>query len=310
MIPDHHSSNSRAGLLYGLAAHGLWGLMPLYFVALGTISSFELFAHRIVWCFALLFGIVTATGGWPQLFRRLRNGPTAVLLALSGVLIGVNWFLFIYGVESKQVTEASLGYFINPLFNVLLGLVIFHERLRPAQWLAVAIAAAGIVYLIAVTGQIPWLALALAGSFGLYGLLRKITVVDGIQGLLVETVLWLPLGVSLVAYWTMTGQGVFLTKDRTFDALLLASGVVTAVPLFCFGQAARRLSMTTLGFLQYLAPTLQFLLAYYYLNEKQNFGPERLAGFVCVWLALGIFSIDSLIAVRRSRTPQPTGSVS
>src|SRR2546423_1260372 len=176
--------HARAGLLYGLAAHGLWGLMPLYFAALGPIDAFELLAHRIVWCFVLLVGVVTATRGWPELWQRVRDRRTFALLVASGVLIGINWYAFLYGVVTNQVIQGTLGYFINPLFTVVLGLVLFRERLRPLQWVAVLIAAAGLAYLIYVTGEVPWIALVLAGSFGLYGVLRKVAPVDGIQGLM------------------------------------------------------------------------------------------------------------------------------
>jgi chloramphenicol-sensitive protein RarD len=293
------ASRARAGLLYGLAAHGLWGLMPLYFAALGEIKAFELLAHRIVWCFVVLVGIVTATRGWPELWRRVRVRRTFWLLFASGVFIGINWYAFIYGVVANQVIQGSLGYFINPLVSVVFGLVLFRERLRPLQWLAVLIAAAGLAYPIYVTGEVPWIALVLAGSFGLYGVLRKIAPVDGVQGLTVETVVCLPPALGYVIYLSAAGAGAFGTRGPTFDTLLLASGVVTAVPLLCFGQAARRLPLTTLGFLQYLAPSLQFLLAYFVLGERKTFGPERLAGFVLIWLALAVFSLDSLFAVRR-----------
>jgi chloramphenicol-sensitive protein RarD len=293
------ANNSRAGLLYGLAAHGLWGLMPLYFVALGEISAFELLAHRIVWCFVVLVGIVTATRGWPELWRRVRVARTFWLLLASGLFIGVNWYVFIYGVVTNQVIQGSLGYFINPLVTVVFGLVLFRERLRPLQWLAVLIAAAGLAYLIYVTGEVPWIALVLAGSFGLYGVLRKVAPVDGIQGLTFETVVCLPPALGYLIYLSVAGAGAFGTRGPTFDALLLASGVVTAVPLLCFGQAARRLPLTTMGFLQYLAPSLQFLLAYFVLGERKTFGPERLAGFALIWVALAVFSVESLFAARR-----------
>jgi chloramphenicol-sensitive protein RarD len=302
------ASAARAGLLYGLAAHGLWGLMPLYFAALGEINALELLAHRIVWCFVVLFAILTATRGWPELWRRVRVRRTFWLLCASGVFIGINWYVFIYGVVTNQVIQGSLGYFINPLVTVVFGLVLFRERLPPVQWLAVLIAASGLAYLIYVTGEVPWIALVLAGSFGLYGLVRKVAPVDGVQGLMVETVVCLPPALGYVIYLSATGTGAFGTRGPAFDALLLASGVVTAVPLLCFGQAARRLPLTTMGFLQYLAPSLQFLLAYFVLGERKTFGPERLAGFALIWVALAVFSVESLSAARRcagQRVPAP-----
>jgi len=300
------ASAARAGLLYGLAAHGIWGVLPLYFAALGEMDPLELLAHRIVWCFVVLVGIVTATRGWPELWRRVRVRRTLWLLMASGVFIGINWYGFLYAFETHQVAECSLGYFINPLFSVVLGLVLFRERLRSLQWLAVLIAAAGLAYLVHVTGKVPWLALVVAVSFGLYGAVRKVAPVDGVQGLTVETLVCLPPALGYVIYRSAVGAGAFGTRGPTFDALLLASGLVTAVPLLCFGQAARRLPLTTLGFLQYLAPSLQFLLAYFVLGESKTFGPERFGGFVLIWLALAIFSLDSLYAARRrAAAPAP-----
>jgi chloramphenicol-sensitive protein RarD len=300
------ATSARAGLLYGLAAHGLWGVLPLYFVALGEMHPLELLAHRIVWCFVVLVGVVTATRGWPELWRRVRVRRTLGLLVASGFFIGANWYTFIYGFETHQVAECSLGYFVNPLFSVVLGLVLFRERLRPLQWLAVLVAAAGMAYLVHATGKVPWLALVVAVSFGLYGALRKAAPVDGLQGLTVETVVCLPPALGCVIYLSATGAGAFGTRGPAFDALLLGTGVVTAVPLFCFGQAARRLPLTTLGFLQYLAPSLQFLLAYFVLGERKAFTPERLGGFALIWLALAVFSVESLAAARRrAAAPAP-----
>jgi chloramphenicol-sensitive protein RarD len=284
-------------LAYGLAAYGLWGVIPLYFWALRSLPPVEFLAHRIVWCLLFLVVVLTLSRRWPAVFRALGTPRTRRLLTVSACLVAVNWLVYIYSVATERVLHSSLGYFINPLFNVLLGLVFFRERLRPAQWLAVALAAAGLAYLVWAAGELPWIAPALAVSFGLYGLVRKVTPVDGLTGLAVETLVLTPPAAACLLWWAAAGSSSFGHNGWHFDALLMLSGVLTALPLLCFGQAARRLRLSTLGFLQYLAPSTQFLLAVYLFGEP--FRPEQQVGFGCTWVALLIFTADSLLAQRR-----------
>jgi chloramphenicol-sensitive protein RarD len=284
------------GLLYGLAAHGMWGLMPLYIWAMDRVPPHEILAHRIVWCSIFLLVVVTVFRRWGDLVRCVRTGRTLGLLTLSSLFIAANWFCYIYAANTGQTIQASLGYFINPLFSVLLGMVVFRERLRPVQWLALMLATVGVLVLIVDRGELPWIALALAVSFGFYGMVRKLTPVDAVIGLTVETLLLVPGAVSCLLYWAAGGHGLFGRQGLVVDGLLLGTGVITAVPLLCFGQAARRLPLTTLGLLQYLAPTLQLLLAVVVRGEQ--FWPWAVS-LAFIWTALLIFSVESLVRARR-----------
>jgi chloramphenicol-sensitive protein RarD len=296
-VGQPEQAEGKGGLLYGLGAHGMWGLMPLYLWAMKGVPALEILAHRIVWCSLLLVLILTIFRRWGDLRRAIRVGRTLTFLALSSLLIAGNWYCYIYGANTGQTIQASLGYFINPLFSVLLGLIFFQERLRGVQWLAVALATSGVVYLIVARGELPWIALALAGSFGFYGLVRKMTPVDAVVGLSVEAFLLLPAAGGGLVVWAVEGSGSFGNTGMAIDALLLGTGVVTAVPLLCFGAAARRLPLTTLGLLQYLAPTIQFLLAVTVGGEE--FDWHRAVSFGFIWTALAVFSVEALLTARR-----------
>jgi chloramphenicol-sensitive protein RarD len=293
--------------LYGIAAYGFWGVMPLYFRAVHDVRPIEFLAHRIVWCFLLLAGVLTVFRRWPDFARTLRTPRTLLLLAVSAVLVAANWLIYIYGVSINDVVQTSLGYFINPLLSVLLGMVFFGERLRRAQWLAVALAAAGIGYLLVAVDEVPWIALGVAFSFALYGLVRKVTQVDGLIGLTVETLWLLPVAGTCLLWWGVHGNLVFGRGGPVLDALILASGAVTAIPLICFGQAARRLPLSTLGFLQYLAPTTQFLIAVLLFDE--GFPLEKQISFGLVWAALLVLTTDTVLRsrlrVKLAELPEP-----
>lgn len=286
----------RSGLFYGVAAYGLWGVIPLYFKALGDAPPLEVLAHRIVWSFVLLAGILTVSGRWTAFTRAVRAPGTLALLFSSSVLVGINWLVFLLGVYTHRVAQTSLGYFINPLFNVVLGMILFGERLRPVQWFAVFLAGGGVGYLLVVSGDLPWIPLALAGSFGLYGLVRKVVPVDALTGLAVETLLLLLPAAGLLGYRESQGILDFGHGNVGHDGLLLASGIVTTGPLLCFGAAARRLPLSTLGFLQYLAPSFQFILALTVFGEP--FRPEQQISFSLVWAALAVFTVESVVARR------------
>jgi chloramphenicol-sensitive protein RarD len=292
------SRDTRGGLLYGLAAYGLWGLMPLYFRAVGTVLPLEVLAHRIVWSVVLIAVILTAWQRWPDLVRSLRTSRTVRLLLASAVLVAANWLVYIYGIWTQRVLQTSLGYFINPLFSVVLGMVFLRERLRRWQWLAVGLATVGLGYLIFTVGELPWIALALAGTFAVYGLIRKTTPVDGLIGLAIETMLLVPAALAGLAIGASRGTVTFGGNPWSTDGLLLLSGVVTTIPLLCFGQAARQLRLSTLGFLQYLAPSMQFLLAVWVFGEP--FLPSQRISFGFIWTALVIFTVDALLAQRQS----------
>jgi chloramphenicol-sensitive protein RarD len=291
------SATSREGLLYGLAAYGLWGVVPLYFNGLfeqtgRRISADELLAQRIVWSVPFLMVLLTLSGRWPIFFACFRARSLLLTLLASTVLIGLNWYVFIYGITAEQVLQTSLGYFINPLVNVLLGMVFFRERLRVLQWVALALATIGVINNTIAAGELQWIALSLAVCFGTYGLLRKKAPVDGLVGLSVETLFLMPLAGAYLLW--LGSEGALGSYGAASDALLLCSGVVTALPLMCFGQAARRLRLSTLGFLQYLSPSLQFVGAVLVIQEP--FTSAQLVGFVWIWTALAVFTVDSLLA--------------
>ncbi len=289
----------RGGVWCGLAAYGLWGLVPLYFAAISAAKPLEVLAHRVAWSVLFLFVLLTGLRRWNEVGRCFRTPRILLNLTISTVLIAINWFAFIYGVSINQVLQTSLGYFMTPLFSVLLGLLFFRERLRPGQWAALSLAAGGIGYLVWHVGEMPWIALTLAVSFGLYGLVRKQTPVDALVGLSVETLLLSPLAVGAILFWGANGTGMF-GRDARLSWLLALSGVVTAVPLLCFGAAARRLPLIILGFLQYISPSMSCLLAVVWFNEP--FLLEQRTSFGLIWAALTLFSIEAFVMARRART--------
>ncbi|MCI0643002.1 MAG: EamA family transporter RarD [Gemmataceae bacterium] len=286
------TSKAREGLVYGLIAYGWWGLVPLYFRLLGDVAPTEILAHRIVWSMLFLVAALTRLRRWRAFAKCFRVPVLFRVLALTSVLIAVNWFVYIFAVDRGLVVHASLGYFITPLVSVALGMFFLEERLRPLQWLALVFALAGTSVLVLSEDQFPWIALSLACSFSLYGLFRKKIPVDGLVGLSVETLLLVPLAAAYLVFLGWHGESAFGAHSFAVDLLLLASGVVTAVPLLCFGQATQRLPLSTLGFLQYLSPSIQFLLAVTVLGEYLN--TPRLVSFPLIWCGLAVFTLDSL----------------
>ena len=289
-IGDQCAARSRGGVVLGVAAYGLWGLIPLYFKAVAHVAPPEVLAHRAWWSFVVLGLLAWRLGRWREIVGRLREPRVVVLLSVSSCLIAVNWLAFIYAVQTRQVVQASLGYFINPLLSVLLGVTFLGERMRPLQRLSVLLALVGVAVLTRLVGQFPWLALLLAGTFALYGLLRKVMPVDSLAGLTVETLALAPLALGYLGYLYATGTNT--GGGAPTVALLMASGVITTVPLLAFGGAARRLRLATLGILQYLTPTLQFLLAVAAFGEP--FSRAQLLSFACIWTAVAVYAFDSL----------------
>jgi len=291
------SKSSQTGISYGVAAFGFWGLIPLYFKAVALVMPLEVLAHRALWSFMTLAILVWWLGRWSELWREFRSGKLLVMLGLSTILIAGNWLTFIYAVQTRQVIQSSLGYFINPLVNVLLGVVFLRERLRPYQLLSIMLALAGVAVLTGLVGQVPWISLTLALSFALYGLLRKLMPVDGLVSLTVETLFLMPAALAFLGYLDAksesTGTGPLLT------GLLMLSGPITAIPLLLFGAAARRLRLSTMGIIQYLTPSLQFLVAVFLFREP--FAPAQLLSFACIWTAVVIYTVDSLYAARQTR---------
>jgi chloramphenicol-sensitive protein RarD len=285
------------GVLYGIGAYLMWGFFPIYFKALQAAPALQIMFHRVIWSFLFLAGLILVKKEWPRLKAQVARPRVIAVYSVAACLLAVNWLVYIHGVNAGQVVETSLGYFINPLLSVLLGVVILKERLRPWQWLPVGLAAAGVLYLTLQYGALPWIALALAFSFGLYGLLKKIAPLGALYGLTLETaILFLPaLAYLLVA--ESQGSGAFGAAGWNIKFLLALTGVVTALPLLMFATAARAIPLSLVGFLQYVAPTVQFLLGVLLYHEP--FTPTRLVGFGIIWIALLIYSLEGLLQRRR-----------
>jgi len=285
-------SSSRQGFLLGVAAYALWGGFPLYFPLMDPAGPIEILAHRILWPFIVMGLLVLALRRTRQFTSLFADRRVFGFLALAAVVITFNWATYIYGVTTDRVVETSLGYFINPLVTVLMGVVILGERLRPLQWLAIGIGAAACLVLTVEYGHPLWIALVLASSFGTYGLAKKQAGAEAVESLALETMLIAPLAAVYLAWLFAHGQSTFGSEGVGHALLLMSTGVVTAVPLMCFGAAAIRVPMVTLGLLQYLAPILQFALGVLWFHEDMS--PGRWAGFMLVWVALAFFTVESL----------------
>lgn len=289
-----------AGIVFGIGAYGLWGLLPLYFFVLQPASAVEIVANRVVWSLVFCTLLLTATRSWRALSNAFRDRSVFTTLALAAVLIAVNWLTYTYGVTTGQAVEASLGYFINPLVSVLLGVFVLKEKLRPLQWAAVGIGFIAVGVLTVSYGKLPWIALTLAVSFGLYGFVKKRVGprVDAVTSLSVETMVLAPLAGATMVWLGMNGIATLGSEGSGHFWLLVASGVITAVPLLFFGASARRLPLTTIGLLQYFAPVLQFVVALVVFKEAMTL--DRWIGFGVVWLALAVLTLDMLGTARRN----------
>jgi len=282
------------GLVAVLLSYVLWGLVPLFWRLVDRVGEVEILAHRVVWSLAFLLLVLALTAG----FRWIRTLSPRTLwqLGAAGVLVTVNWGVFIYAVTSDHIVDSALGYYINPLVSVALGVLVLHERLRPRQRWAVALGTLAVLVMTVEYGQPPWIALTLAGTFGVYGLVKKRIGVDGTQSLTVETALLMPLALAYLVALEAGGDGAFLTEGAGFALLLAAGGVVTALPLMLFGIAAIRVPLSTIGLMQYIAPTMHFIIGVGIYGEDMP--PGRVAGFVIVWVALVLLTVDALGALR------------
>lgn len=292
---------SRSGLVSAVVAYCLWGALPLYFIALAPAGAFEVVAWRILFSLVFCGVLIIATRSWRRLLGILRQRRIVLTMGLAGALIYVNWQTYVYGALNGQVVEASLGYFINPIVTVFLGVFFLRERLRPAQWVAVAVSVVAVLVLAIGHGSVPWIALILAFSFGLYGYIKKLVgaSVDAVSGLTLETAWLAPVAVAQLIAVGVTGGLTIGTEGVGHTLLLVGAGVITAVPLLLFAAAARRLPLTWMGFIQYFAPIIQFIVGVAVLHEAMP--PERWLGFGLVWLALAILTVDMLVASSRSR---------
>ena len=294
------------GLLYGALAFVGWGLYPLFFRELAAVAPLEIILHRALWSVPAVALLLALLGRWSWLGPLLRSPRQLRMVLLGALLIGANWLIYVWAVSEHRVVEASLGYFINPIANVALGVVVLGERLRPVQWAAVALAATGVLWLTVTAGTLPWIALALALLFALYGLVRKTAVLGALEGLAAETALMALIALPLLAWWTFTQPGAALAQVQAGGhagllAWLVLTGPVTVLPLLGFAAAARRLSLAALGLLQYISPTLQFALGLWVFGEPMD--AARLAGFALIWSALVLYSADAAgwIGARRPR---------
>lgn len=282
----------RVGVLYAIGAYVLWGLFPVYWKALRAVPAHEILCHRMTWSLLFVLGLLAVKNHWRWLGDAPRSRKTVLTFFGTASLLALNWFTYIWAVNHDYIVECSLGYFVNPLFSVFLGMVFLHERLRRWQWVAIAIAAAGVLYLTFVYGSFPWISLTLALTFGLYGLIRKTADLDALEGLTLETaILFLP-ALAYLLHLEAVGAGSFGHAGARTNVLLAFTGVATALPLLWFAHGARRITLTSVGLLHYIAPTLQFLLGVLVYHEP--FTRTRLVGFSAVWLALAIYSVEGV----------------
>jgi chloramphenicol-sensitive protein RarD len=291
----------KRGAFYAAIAYALWGLLPVYWKWVGTVPAPQVLSHRITWSFLTLILVIVAMGKWGELAARARDMKVIRAYAAAALLIGVNWLVYIWAVGAGFIVETSLGYFITPLLNVFLGVVFFREKLRPWQTASIALAAAGVLYITFMHGSLPWIALTLAVTFSLYGVVKKTAPLGSLDGLTLETGILLVPAVLFLLFAGHAGRGSFLHGGMLMDALLVGTGFITVVPLLLFSSAARRIPLSLIGILQYIAPTLQFLIGVLVYREPFSF--TKLVGFGIVWLALIIYAVESLTSRRSPLMP-------
>ncbi|EJE8558519.1 TPA: EamA family transporter RarD [Vibrio vulnificus] len=295
---------ARQGVLLALGAYTMWGIAPIYFKSLAAVSPLEILSHRVVWSFFLLAALLHFGRHWRTVRDVLTSKSKMLYLVTTAILVGANWLIFIWAVNANHMLDASLGYYINPLINVLLGMLFLGERLRKLQWFAVTLAACGVLVQLVVFGSVPIVAIALAFSFGFYGLLRKKVSVDAQTGLFIETLVMLPAAAIYLLFIASTPTSNMLANPAHLNALLVAAGVVTTLPLLCFTGAATRLKLSTLGFFQYIGPSLMFLLAVLIYGEA--FTSDKAITFAFIWGALVLFSFDGLRYSHKNRRTRQT----
>ncbi len=280
------------GVLYALGAYLCWGFLPLFWKAVQQASPLEILAHRVVWSLAFLLILLAFLRKWRWMRVVVTDRRILLTFAITSLVLSINWLTYIWAVNAGHVIETSLGYFINPLVNVLLGVVVLQERMRWGQWAAIGLAAVGVLYLTIVLGSLPWIALTLAFSFALYGLIRKTAALNSLEGLTLETLFMIVPALLYLVYLDRAGHGTFGHLSPTFTGLLITTGVVTAIPLLLFAAGARRIPLSLVGILQYTTPTIQFLLGIFLYHEP--FSATKLVGFLLIWLALTLYSGESL----------------
>ncbi len=289
---------TRQGIFYAIAAYTMWGIAPLYFKTISYVPPFEILSHRVIWSFFFLAGLLFLSKGWGTVYYTLKNKKKMACLITTGILIGSNWLIFIWAVTAGHMLDASLGYFVNPILNVMLGMIFLGERLRKLQWLAVTFAVIGVIIQLVTFGSFPIVALALAGSFGFYGLIRKKVAMDAQSGLFIETLVLLPITAIYLLFIADSGTSNFSQNPMTLNLLLVAAGIITTLPLLCFTNAATRLKLSTLGFFQYIGPCFMFIFAVALYDEQ--FSTDKAITFIFIWIALIIFTFDGLFFRKKS----------
>ena len=298
-MTQEEQQRTRQGILLAVGAYTMWGIAPIYFKSLSEVSPFEILSHRVVWSFFLLAFLLHVSRSWRKVRDTLTSKPKMLYLVATSILVGANWLIFIWAVNSNHMLDASLGYYINPLINVLLGMFFLGERLRKLQWFAVALAAIGVIIQLIAFGSVPIVAIALAFSFGFYGLLRKKVSLEAQTGLFIETLVMLPIAATYLLFIADSPTSDFSMNPMQLNLLLIAAGVITTVPLLCFTGAATRLKLSTLGFFQYIGPSLMFLLAVLIYGEA--FTSDKAITFAFIWGALVIFSFDGLRPSKKNK---------
>lgn len=298
-LPSDETQRRRAGLLNGAGAYLLWGFLPLYFSALAPAGSLEILAHRIVWCLLVCAVLLAITRGYTTVWSVLRSPRSTGLLTAASILVGINWLGFLLGVELGRVVEVSLGYYINPLITILLGVIFLREKLRPLQWAAVAVAVVAVLVISIGYGSVPWLGLLVATTFGGYGLVKNRVggAVGAVSGLSIETLILFVPALAFILWATAAGQSTFTTEGSWHIVLMLMLGPATAVPLLLFSAAARRIPLSWVGMLQFMTPTMQFITGVWILGEEMS--PARWTGFAIIWIACTLFIVDMVRASRR-----------
>jgi len=291
----------KKGVLYGIGAYILWGFFPIYWKVLHQVPALQVIGHRISWSFIILIVYILFTGQWQGFRSVASNWKTIGIYTVAGILLSINWLVYVWGVNAGFIIETSLGYFINPLLSVLLGMIFLRERLRFTQWIPVIIATVGVIYLTVVYGRPPWIALALAFSFGFYGLVKKLAPLGSLYGLTLETAIIFPIALLYLIFVEINGTGAFLHSGTRIDLFLVGAGIVTTIPLLMFASAAKEIPLTMIGILQYIAPTLQFLIGIFIYKEA--FDKSHLIGFGIVWFALIIFWVENFTAHRTPVEP-------
>ncbi|HSL28595.1 MAG TPA: EamA family transporter RarD [Anaerolineales bacterium] len=291
------------GIINGLAAYSLWGFFPIYWKLLQGVPALQVIGHRIAWSFILLIAVILLTRQWKTFYAAVQSPRTIAIYSIAAVLLSINWLIYVWGVNAGFIVETSLGYFINPLISVLLGVIFLRERLRTMQWVPVGLAATGVLYLTLAYARPPWIALSLAFSFGIYGLVKKLAPLGSLYGLTLETALVFPIALLYLTFVGFAGTGSFLEQGALTDLLLIGTGAVTSIPLLMFASAARQIPLTMIGILQYIAPTIQFLIGIFLYHEP--FDQSRLIGFGLVWIALITFWVENYLASRVPAPPLP-----